>query len=244
MKNVLKPAVTGFGFLIILYGLIYLIKNNFNLGSLLLLVIGLTVFVWFLLPEKRIIRIIKAVILAGSFVYICIAGFIFVNGVTGGADFDEDAVVVLGCGIKGTKLSSDLKARLDKALEYYEMNPEAVICVSGGQGPQEDMPEAEAMRDYLINTGMPEDHLLVETRSTSTIENFRFSKKILDDYFEGKEYKTVYITNDFHTYRAGLIAKSQGFTEIAAYPSKTNIFSVVPNYLREVLAVLYIWVFA
>lgn len=243
MKRGLRVIVTILGIIIIIYGLFYCLKSNFNIGNLILLFTGVLAAGWFLVPENKLFKRLKALILAGAAVYIMIAGFIFVQGNIGGADFSEDAVIVLGCGVNGTRLSFDLRKRLVKAALYYEENPDCVICVSGGQGPQEDVTEASAMEAYLISEGIPSEKILVEDRASSTSENFRFSKIILDEYFGDEDYKTVYITNDFHSYRSGLIAKSEGFNDVCAYPSKTSCYSIIPNYMREVLAVLKTWVF-
>ncbi len=242
MMGKLEKAVTAAGVLLTLYAVYYSLKSNFNLGNLFILGAGLVVLFWFIVPAFKAVIFLKRLILAGAAFYIFMAGFIFFQSFGNRADFTEDAVVVLGCGVKGTRLSLDLKQRLDTALEYYENNPGCVVCVSGGQGPQEDIAEGEAMRLYLEETGVSSDRIIVEDKAASTEENFAFSKILLDDYFGG-DYSIVYITNDFHSYRAGLYAQEAGFSEARAYPSASNIRSLLPNYMREVLAVLYKWVF-
>lgn len=166
--------------------------------------------------------------------------FIAVNGISNRGDFSEDALIVLGCGLHGSTPSANLKDRLDTAVKYYASNPSAVIVVSGGQGPQEDIPEAKAMYDYLVKYGVPEDNIYMEDKSSSTDENFRFSKKILDDVL-GDDYSTAFITNDFHIYRAGCIAKLNGLNP-SGYGAHTEVFSIFPNYLRESVAVVKLWV--
>ena len=53
----------------------------------------------------------------------------------------------------------------------------------------------------------------------------------------------VYVTNAFHCYRAGEYARRAGFADPHALPAGISVLSVLPCYLREVLAVLYYWVF-
>ena len=84
-----------------------------------------------------------------------------------------DAVVVLGAGVRGDRVSQTLAYRLDAALSYAQDNPDALVIVSGGQGPGENLPEAEAMANYLMAAGLPPDRLVLEDGSTSTEENFR-----------------------------------------------------------------------
>ncbi|WP_235215525.1 YdcF family protein [Phaeacidiphilus oryzae] len=81
-----------------------------------------------------------------------------------------------------------------------------VIVVSGGQGPGEDLPEAHAMADYLIAAGVPAERVVREDRSTTTAENLRFSKEILDRSLpEG--YRCLVVTNNYHVLRAALTAR-------------------------------------
>lgn len=61
------------------------------------------------------------------------------------------------------------------------------VVTSGGQGPDEDIPEAIAMRDYLVSRGVPADRVLTETRSRTTWENLANVKKIVDGREAGTE---------------------------------------------------------
>ena len=70
----------------------------------------------------------------------------------------------------------------DKAVELWEADHRrAVIIASGGQGADEEVSEAEAMRTYLVEErGVPADAVIEEDRSTTTMENLRNSKAIMD----------------------------------------------------------------
>ena len=46
------------------------------------------------------------------------------------------------------------------------------------------MPEAEALAGYLIGKGIPETSVIKETRSTSTMENFKFSRELIQPGIE------------------------------------------------------------
>ena len=73
--------------------------------------------------------------------------------------FREDAVIVLGKGLDGDKVPVNLAKRLDKAIEYHEKNPRALIVVSGGKGNEEKLSEAQAMADYLISRDIAENSI-------------------------------------------------------------------------------------
>ncbi len=168
--------------------------------------------------------------------------FVYSYGLCDTVTYKEDAVIVLGAGLRGENLSLILKNRLDKAVEYYNENPEAVIVVSGGQGPDEDIPEAWAMERYLYEQGVPLSKIVKEDKSTSTEENFRFSKAILDENFQG-DYSIGFITDDFHVYRAGKTAEAVGLEKVTHFHSTGAVSTFLPNGFREFCAVMYMWVF-
>ncbi|MBO8434083.1 MAG: YdcF family protein [Tyzzerella sp.] len=147
-----------------------------------------------------------------------------------------DAVIVLGAGLNGYRVSKSLAYRLDKAFEYATENKNCVIVVSGGQGKDEYRTESSAMKEYLINMGIKKDRILEEDKSTRTVENFKFSKDILDNYFK-KHYSVVFVTNDFHIFRAGLIAKKFGITAygLGSKSYKKLLFNF---YLREYFSII------
>ena len=146
--------------------------------------------------------------------------------------FDEDAVIVLGKGLDGDKVPPNLAKRLDKAIEYHEKNPKALIVVSGGKGSDEKLSEAQAMYDYLISKGMPEEIIIIEDKSTTTYENFIFSTDILKERM-GEDYSVAFISNRFHIWRAERLAKSLGIN--ATHMGAGLEWHTVPaNYLREI----------
>lgn len=115
---------------------------------------------------------------------------------------DFDYVIIHGSGLLGgDRVPKLLQDRLDKAIEVYRSDPSPTILIpSGGQGPDEKIPEAEAMKRYLLSKGIPEKDIIPEERSTTTLENLRFSQEILDSR-EGRKY-TALVTSNYHVYRA------------------------------------------
>ena len=168
--------------------------------------------------------------------------FVYSFGFTDTVTYKEDAVIVLGAGLRGENLSLILRNRLDAAVEYYNENPDVVIVVSGGQGPDEDIPEAEAMERYLYEQGVPLNKIIKEDKSTSTEENFKFSKELLEKHF-GDGYNVGFITDDFHVYRAGKTAERVGLENITHTHSSGAISTFLPNGFREFCAVMHMWVF-
>lgn len=238
MKKIILNVIGG---VLTIYSLICSLINNFNIGTIIPTVAGIIICIWCYLPDNMIVKWLKRFFIVGGTVFVVFMCFIGVMAQTNSAEFDEDAVIVLGCGLHGSVPSGNLADRLDTAIDYYIKNSDALIVVSGGQGPQEDCTEAEAMYKYLVEKGIPSEKVIIEDKATSTNENYRYSKEILDSIL-GQEYETVYITNSFHSYRAGELAKLNGLNS-RAYNAKTKIQSLIPNYCREVLAVIQLWVF-
>ncbi|MDR0660066.1 MAG: YdcF family protein [Prevotellaceae bacterium] len=124
-----------------------------------------------------------------------------------------------------------------------KQNPDATIIVSGGQRIDETISETLAMERYLIANGIDKAKIYREEASTDTYENFEFSKRIIDSLPKGftRQPAVVYITNDFHSYRAGKIAKRQDI-EASSYSSSFPYYMHPPTYLREVLAIFKFWI--
>ncbi|MDO4300832.1 MAG: YdcF family protein [Clostridia bacterium] len=236
-----KKIMTAAGLILTAFMLWFSLINNFNIGILIPMIIGVIIAVWCYLPDNNVIKQLKRLFIFFTGILVVFMIFVGVMAQTNSAEFDEDAVIVLGCGLHGTVPSGNLADRLNKAVEYNSKNPDAVIVVSGGQGPQEECTEAEAMYKYLVEKGVSDDVIIQESKATSTNENYRFSKEILDDIL-GEDYEVVYITNSFHSYRAGELAKLNGLNA-KAYNARTKFSSLIPNYCREVFAVIQLWVF-
>ena len=167
--------------------------------------------------------------------------FLAIYGNIRHVDYNEDVVIVLGAGLTGGEVGSHLAARLDTALEYLQRNPHAMVIVCGGLGINQPNTEAEAMARYLIARGVPPENIILEDRSTSTYENLTFAKEILADYFPDG-FRAALVTNDFHIFRAARLAQQNG---IDANPmgAPTPWHSWPVNYLREMLAIVNMWVF-
>ena len=115
---------------------------------------------------------------------------------------DFDYVIIHGSGLlRGREVSKLLADRIDKAIEVYEKDPTPPILIpSGGKGRDEEISEAEAMEQYLIEHGIPKDHIIKEDRSATTRENLAFSKKIIDER-DADPYVAL-VTSNYHVYRA------------------------------------------
>ncbi|WP_411346467.1 YdcF family protein [Paenibacillus sp. WLX1005] len=152
---------------------------------------------------------------------------------------DAHYIIILGSGLKGAQLTDTLRMRLDEGLSYWQQHRDRKIIVSGGQGKDEDVPEAVAMRDYLLQQGIPENAILLERRSTSTYENLLFSKQVIDqDGYHAEHDAAVIVTSNYHMYRACWIGKQLGYDPVYARTSKVPWKDLPYNMLREYPALI------
>lgn len=152
----------------------------------------------------------------------------------------QTTVVVLGCQINGETPSRMLKRRLDAAYDYLSENSDVKVIVSGGQGSDEVTSEADVMRKYLLKSGIEDSRIYMENKSTSTEENLRFSKEIIDK--EGLCGEITIVTDGFHQLRADILAKKQGI-EARNISASTEKWLLPTYWIREIYGVAYYLVF-
>ena len=147
-----------------------------------------------------------------------------------------DYIIIHGAGlIDGSKVSKLLADRIDKAIEVYRKDPTPTIVIpSGGRGDDELIPEAAAMAAYLREKGIPEDRIIMEDRSATTMENLKFSKKIIDER-EGGKY-TALVTSNYHVYRALRYCRKIGL-ECTGIGSHVAMYYWPSALIREYVAV-------
>lgn len=203
---------------------------------------GLFLFLWRAIMYQRAhpdtaLRFVTAALLgllAAGIVVILVIGSRVIGGMVEKAEQRLDYVIVLGARVKGTSPSRALRRRLDRAVQYAEENPETVFVLSGGQGPDEGISEAECMYRYLTQSGVDEKRLLLEDKSTSTKENLQFS----DEMYGLKEKSVGVLSNDFHIYRAVQFAKNQGYRDVFGIPASADPVMQPHNILREICCLL------
>ena len=150
------------------------------------------------------------------------------------SDAPVSAVIVLGAGVNGETPSLTLRTRIDAAAAYLEEHPDVPVVLSGGQGPGEAITEAECMRRALVRRGVDESRLYPEERSTSTQENLRYSRAILEELGVDPAQRVAIVTSDFHLCRARLMWGSDTAAVPAHLPSALYFQCLTVNYfIRE-----------
>lgn len=187
----------------------------------------------------QVLRIcLNACLCLGLLVAAVTGGFI-ASAFSGDPDAPCEYVIVLGAGVNGTTPSLILSERIQRAYEYLSANPDVICVVSGGQGPNEDITEAQCMFDHLTAKGIAPSRIWLEDKSTSTRENIRFSLDMIEAKTGTRPVSAAIVSNEFHLFRASLFAKEQGL-EALGVPAKTGWLSLRVNYfLREIVGIWY-----
>ena len=148
----------------------------------------------------------------------------------------SQAILILGTRVYGQDPGPMLQLRLEKALTLYRQGYAPYIVTSGGQGSDEGISEAAAMRNYLMARDVPAAAILLEDASTSTYENLRNSTAILR---EKDLNQVIVVTNRSHVFRSLYLARLHGLDASgAAAPMSDRLGATVYQFARESAAVL------
>lgn len=176
-------------------------------------------------------NILTGILTVGFIIYTVTLGIILWAS-RGDPTADCDFIIVLGAKVNGEAPSRTLAERIKTAHKYLISHPHAIAVLSGGQGPDEGIAEAECMRRELIKLGISENRLLLETQSTTTWENLRFSLAVIKGKTGQLPERIGLLSSDSHLFRACLFAKKCGVTA-AGIPAKSHRFSIWLNYLMR-----------
>jgi len=168
-----------------------------------------------------------------------------------------DYIIIHGAGLDGTRPTPLLAGRIDKALELWnKQHQQGKFVASGGQGADEVVSEAQAMRDYLLEKGVPADAILMEDKSTTTWENLKNSIAVIradratsgstdaasDDVTASDsagacgDFTTAVVSSDFHVFRCAEYAHNMGI-KADGIGSHTKGWYWPTAFIREFIAI-------
>lgn len=250
--TVTMPLAFAFALAVIVSNIVLLLHERLRIQSMVGLLVGLAMIAgqaigWALVMQdvsgsETEVRIRDTLVnvYATFFVYFeCM----LVGSVTCGIsasrrrpEMDRDFIIILGCWFrKDGSLPPLLRGRVDRAVDFWrkqreETGREAILIPSGGQGKDEPMPEAAAMKQYLLAQQIPEDRIVPECESENTFQNMRNSRAILESINPGG--KTLFATTSYHVFRSGIWAAQAGLTA-EGIGSKTRWWFWPNAFMRE-----------
>ncbi|QJC52003.1 YdcF family protein [Paenibacillus albicereus] len=146
----------------------------------------------------------------------------------------RQAGIVLGASLWNDRPSPGLKERLDLAVRLHEAGRVDKLIVSGGLDRNgSKLTEAQGMRLYLVEQGVPREDILLENRATSTYENLVFSREVGE---KNGISSYLIVTHEFHAPRALDMARFLGFEDPFVSSVKSKVLSASFSQSREVLA--------
>jgi len=187
-------------------------------------------------PAKWSIRIFSALLIIGLLV-VGITEAVIIKASFGDPQEQVDYMVVLGAKVRVTGPSASLWDRIYAAADYLEAHPNTIAVVSGGQGDDEPMTEAQAMYDELVKLGIDPERIWIEDKATSTWENLTFSLNLIEEKTGERPAKLGVLSSEYHLFRASLFAKAC-HVEFVGIPAHTSrVSQMINHFMREVAGV-------
>ena len=138
--------------------------------------------------------------------------------------------IVLGLALEDGKPTDDLLARLAVAERYVTDEPNATLILTGGNPDASGKTEAAAMRELLLQLGVPGERMILEDKAETTKENFRNTAKRVNP-----DDPIVLISSNYHMDRAVQTARSAGFAHIQRLPARSSIALFGANVMWEAI---------
>lgn len=189
--------------------------------------------------QVKVVRRIFTVCLCVGLLLVAVTEVFILRGSLGDPDKSCDYVVVLGCHVRPNGPSLTLLDRINAAYDYLTEHPDVIAVVSGGQGFDEPMSEAQCIYEHLVERGIDPDRVWIEDKATSTWENLNFSLDMIRERTGTRPDTLGIISSEYHLFRAGLQAKDCGVVPVRI-PAVTSVISQrVNHFMREVAGVWY-----
>ncbi len=254
MKKILLLIVrTLFAILSVIFFALFVIPmfgNIINPGNVAGAALCVWVFCICVAPLHRAIKELFCKRKITKFIYyavnFCFIAFSIYGAVVTGAmavcaaqaPAENATAVVLGAQVKPWGPSVMLMDRIEAAAAYLEQNPNAAAVLTGGQGSDEPMSEAQSMYETLVRMGIDKNRLYKEDEAVNTTENIKFSMEIIER--EDLNGNIAITTDGFHQLRARIIAAQQGVKgSVGAINSDTNFLYLPTFTVREWFALPY-----
>jgi len=145
------------------------------------------------------------------------------------ADLKADCILVLGAGLRPDGSPNlMLRDRLDKGLALYFAGAAPKLLLSGDNG-QEQYDEVNAMKQYVLDAGVPAEDIFLDHAGFSTYESMYRARDIF------KAEQVIVITQKYHQYRAIYAARKLG---VEAYGVSAVQKAYVGQSYREIREIL------
>lgn len=188
-------------------------------------------------PAIRSLRRVFTLCLVVGLIAAGITEYFILKASQGDPEQDCEYMVVLGAKVRESGPSVSLWDRIYGAFDYLEAHPGVIAIVSGGQGDDEPMTEAQAMYDELVKLGIDPNRIWIEDKATNTRENIRFSLNLIEEKTGNRPEKIGVVSSEYHLFRAGLITKDCGVLPVGIPAETSRLSQKINHFMREIAGV-------
>ena len=165
-----------------------------------------------------------------------VTAFAVLEGVASRGTLDgvPDALLILGCRVRGETAEETLRLRAETAAQYLLAHPTVLAVPCGGiVHDDQTKSEAQAIREILLENGVDDARILLEDKSKTTMENFINAASLLAQRGQSGANLAV-LSSEFHLLRAGCIGRLAG-VRAKTLPAPSPKRLRFKNYVREAL---------
>ena len=187
-------------------------------------------------PIRRLRRLFTLLLAIGLLV-VGVTEYFIIKASRGNPEAQIEYMVVLGAKVREDGPSVSLWDRIYAAADYMKAHPDVICVVSGGQGPDEHMTEAQAMFDELVKLGIDPSRIWQEDQATSTWENLNFSLNLIEEKTGARPEKIGVVSSEYHLFRASLFARANEVDFVGIPAATSRLSQKINHFMREVAGV-------
>lgn len=134
-----------------------------------------------------------------------------------------DAIVVLGAAAYDALPSPVFEARIEHGLDLYRDGHAKTLLFTGGYGgASARFSESQVARRYALRHDIPEDAILIESRSRTTVENLIEARSLMQEH---GLHRILIVSDPLHMARALRISRKLGIDAIGSPTPSTRFRS-------------------
>ena len=159
--------------------------------------------------KRKLLRLLlPALVIAGAAASLIVFGLVCWRANAVRELQAADCIIVLGARVyPDGRMSLVLQSRADAALQAWRDGYAGQLVVCGAQGRDEPRSEADALAEYLVAQGVPEENIHRDDASFDTRQNITNAARIMQE--NGWE-RAIIATSDYHLERALWMARDAG----------------------------------
>jgi uncharacterized SAM-binding protein YcdF (DUF218 family) len=182
------------------------------------------------------VRLFGRLVLAGLIAGVALAGYAAYRIWEQGSRDERppaDAIVVMGAAQYDGRPSPVFAARLDHAIDLYHQGVAPRLIVTGGKREGDRTTEAASARSYAIAHDVPDEAILSEDSSRTTLQSIRRVAALMQAEDIGS---AVFVSDPSHMLRVLRMASDEGIT---AYGSPTRTSPLERDAVRRLDAIVH-----